>query len=316
MPKAKRAQAAPVQPQRLDRLARIGNDDEDARAAAATIFSRRWAPPPPLISQPSGVTWSVPSIAMSSRSSSLNSSTGMPSSRACCSVVTEVATQRIPLNRDWRSPATTGRPWTRFPAQPSSRPRPAPPRPRRRCASLVSHRRAPGTCRDFEVGVGDLCSRTMDARIWLTGKGAEPRSVPLAGRTTVGRDPRPTPDHDEAVSWNHLELEMRGGVLMATDLDSRNGARVRRRAARAAAPPRTATPSASSRLEDISKNAFRPGGRRPSRLPASIQVVVFFCFSSFVILLHHYIELCAEMMSKPLGNRAIVDRLLVFIGSI
>ena len=37
-------------------------------AAAATIFSRRWAPPPPLISQPSGVTSSVPSIAMSSRS--------------------------------------------------------------------------------------------------------------------------------------------------------------------------------------------------------------------------------------------------------
>ena len=67
-------------------------------AAAATIFSRRWAPPPPLISQPSGVTWSVPSIAMSSRSSSLNSSTGMPSSRACSSVATEVATQRIPLS--------------------------------------------------------------------------------------------------------------------------------------------------------------------------------------------------------------------------
>ena len=66
-------------------------------AAAATIFSRRWAPPPPLISQPSGVTWSVPSIAMSSRSSSLNSSTGMPSSRACSSVATEVATQRMPL---------------------------------------------------------------------------------------------------------------------------------------------------------------------------------------------------------------------------
>ena len=28
---------------------------------------------------------------------------------------------------------------------------------------------------------------------------------------------------DEAVSWNHLEIENRGGVLMATDLDSRNG---------------------------------------------------------------------------------------------
>ena len=28
---------------------------------------------------------------------------------------------------------------------------------------------------------------------------------------------------DEAVSWNHLEIERRGEVLMATDLDSRNG---------------------------------------------------------------------------------------------
>lgn len=28
---------------------------------------------------------------------------------------------------------------------------------------------------------------------------------------------------DEAVSWNHLEIEHRGDVLMATDLDSRNG---------------------------------------------------------------------------------------------
>ena len=35
-------------------------------AAAATIFSRVWAPPPPLTSQPSGATWSAPSIAMSS----------------------------------------------------------------------------------------------------------------------------------------------------------------------------------------------------------------------------------------------------------
>ncbi len=64
-------------------------------AAAATIFSRRWAAPPPLISQPSGVTSSVPSIARSSRRSVLNSSTGIPSSRACSSVATEVATQRI-----------------------------------------------------------------------------------------------------------------------------------------------------------------------------------------------------------------------------
>src|SRR5215813_328672 len=64
----------------------------------------------------------------------------------------------------------------------------------------------------------------MDARLWLTGRGAAPRSVALGGRTTVGRDPEADVClDDEAVSWHHLEIEARGGVLMATDLDSRNG---------------------------------------------------------------------------------------------
>jgi pSer/pThr/pTyr-binding forkhead associated (FHA) protein len=65
----------------------------------------------------------------------------------------------------------------------------------------------------------------MDARIWLTGEGGEPRSVALDGeRTVVGRSPEvEVTIEDEAVSWNHLEIERRGGVLMATDLDSRNG---------------------------------------------------------------------------------------------
>lgn len=64
----------------------------------------------------------------------------------------------------------------------------------------------------------------MDARIWLTGKGNEPRSFALGERTTVGRDPdADVTIDDEAVSWHHLEIESRGGVLMATDLDSRNG---------------------------------------------------------------------------------------------
>ncbi|HSS04227.1 MAG TPA: FHA domain-containing protein [Solirubrobacterales bacterium] len=64
----------------------------------------------------------------------------------------------------------------------------------------------------------------MDARVWLTGKGGEPRSFALVGRTTVGRDPAADVCiDDEAVSWHHLEIESRGGVLMATDLDSRNG---------------------------------------------------------------------------------------------
>jgi predicted component of type VI protein secretion system len=65
----------------------------------------------------------------------------------------------------------------------------------------------------------------MDARIWLTAESGEPRSVPLpAGRTLVGRDPEADLClDDEAVSWHHLEIESRGDVLMATDLDSRNG---------------------------------------------------------------------------------------------
>jgi predicted component of type VI protein secretion system len=65
----------------------------------------------------------------------------------------------------------------------------------------------------------------VDARIWLTGAGGEPRSVALsAARTVVGRDPgADLRIDDEAVSWHHLEIENRGGVLMATDLDSRNG---------------------------------------------------------------------------------------------
>lgn len=65
----------------------------------------------------------------------------------------------------------------------------------------------------------------MDTRIWISGPGGEPRSVALAGeRTVVGRDPEADVHiDDEGVSWNHLEIERRGEVLMATDLDSRNG---------------------------------------------------------------------------------------------
>lgn len=65
----------------------------------------------------------------------------------------------------------------------------------------------------------------MDARIWVSAGGAAPRSVSLAGeRTVVGRSPEADLTlEDDAVSWNHLEIEQRGQVLMATDLDSRNG---------------------------------------------------------------------------------------------
>jgi predicted component of type VI protein secretion system len=65
----------------------------------------------------------------------------------------------------------------------------------------------------------------MDARIWLSSGGEPPHSVPISGeRTLVGRSPEADVRlEDEAVSWNHLEIEMRGETLMATDLDSRNG---------------------------------------------------------------------------------------------
>jgi predicted component of type VI protein secretion system len=65
----------------------------------------------------------------------------------------------------------------------------------------------------------------MDARIWISSSGEAPRSVALRGeRTVVGRSPEADVQlDDEAVSWNHLEIEHRGEVLMATDLDSRNG---------------------------------------------------------------------------------------------
>jgi predicted component of type VI protein secretion system len=71
----------------------------------------------------------------------------------------------------------------------------------------------------------DLCSQAMDARIWMTGEGGKPRSVAVpSGRIVVGRDSAADIHlEDSAVSWNHLEIESRGGVLMATDLDSSNG---------------------------------------------------------------------------------------------
>jgi predicted component of type VI protein secretion system len=65
----------------------------------------------------------------------------------------------------------------------------------------------------------------MDARLWVSSGGEAPRSAALSGeRTVVGRSPEADVRlEDEAVSWNHLEIERRGEVLMATDLDSRNG---------------------------------------------------------------------------------------------
>jgi predicted component of type VI protein secretion system len=64
-----------------------------------------------------------------------------------------------------------------------------------------------------------------DARIWVSSGAEAPRSVALGDAVTVvGRSPEAGIQlEDEAVSWNHLEIERRGEVLMATDLDSRNG---------------------------------------------------------------------------------------------
>jgi predicted component of type VI protein secretion system len=68
----------------------------------------------------------------------------------------------------------------------------------------------------------------MDARIWLSGAGGEPRSLPIVAELTiVGRSPEADIHlDDESVSWNHLEIERRGEVLIATDLDSSNGTAV------------------------------------------------------------------------------------------
>jgi predicted component of type VI protein secretion system len=65
----------------------------------------------------------------------------------------------------------------------------------------------------------------MDPRLWISATGQAPHSVALSGeRTVVGRSPEAdVVIEDEAVSWNHFEIEWRGEILMATDLDSRNG---------------------------------------------------------------------------------------------
>ncbi|MGN6258378.1 MAG: FHA domain-containing protein [Solirubrobacterales bacterium] len=65
----------------------------------------------------------------------------------------------------------------------------------------------------------------MEPRLWISASGEAPHSLPLRDeRTVVGRSPEADVVlEDEAVSWNHLEIERKGEVLMATDLDSRNG---------------------------------------------------------------------------------------------
>ena len=71
-----------------------------------------------------------------------------------------------------------------------------------------------------------LYARRRDGRADLADGGGRRATLGAAARGAhrVGRDPEADIRiEDEAVSWNHLEIESRGGVLMATDLDSRNG---------------------------------------------------------------------------------------------
>ena len=216
-------------------------------AAAATIFSRRWAPPPPLISQPSGVTWSVPSIAMSSRSqlAELLDRDAQPARLFLGRDRGGDAADAAQAARgDRRQQVGDGRAGAR--ARPSSRPRPAPPPPRRRSASRRRRSRPHSTpaartrCILQRRRRAAIYARgEMDARIWLTGEGGEPRSVAL----------RPSARSSAATPRPRIQHRRRGGLLEPPrDREPRRRAdgdrprqpqrhRAQRRAARPPAPP-------------------------------------------------------------------------------
>ena len=131
----------------------------------------------------------------------------MPSPRACSSVATEVATQRIPLEaaaRDRRQQVGDSRPG----AEPNRHPVLDQLRGRLRGKALlgvgVRHGAPLYPCTSsadfvFMRTYGLITTKSaaetyardeMDARIWLTGPGGEPHSVALsAERVVVGRDP-------------------------------------------------------------------------------------------------------------------------------
>ena len=154
---------------------------------------------------------------MSSRCRLSKSSTGIPSSRACSSVATEVATQRIPVTpaagdrRQQVGDRRAGAEADRHPVLDQLR---------RGLGRDPLLRIGPAHGRDF-ILARDGC----DGSVVASGDCAPPRSVALTRRAdVVGRSPEADVQlEDEAVSWNHLEIERRGEVLMATDLDSRNG---------------------------------------------------------------------------------------------
>jgi predicted component of type VI protein secretion system len=75
-----------------------------------------------------------------------------------------------------------------------------------------------------ELDFGSV-AESASPRVWISDEGGPPRSVPLEeGRSVAGRGDRcQIRLEDEAVSWDHLEIERRGPSLIASDLDSRNG---------------------------------------------------------------------------------------------
>lgn len=73
-----------------------------------------------------------------------------------------------------------------------------------------------------------MAADPSSARVWIAEGGEAGRPVALAeGRTVFGRaDSCEVTLDDEAVSTDHLEISVRGGSLLATDLDSRNGTKL------------------------------------------------------------------------------------------
>jgi hypothetical protein len=62
------------------------------RALKLTIFSRVWAPPPPLIRSSASLTSSAPSTLTAMSHGPSSPSSGIPSARACARLASEVGT--------------------------------------------------------------------------------------------------------------------------------------------------------------------------------------------------------------------------------
>ena len=198
--------------ERADRLARVGDDDEAPRRRGDDLLALVGGPA--ALDQPAvgGDLVGAVDRDVEARAASRTPRPGSPASaRSRSRPRSRRSGSRSARGR--RSRAAGGRRSSRCRGRSSSRPRPAPPRPRRRSASRRRLPRARTRC-----SRGDGRSGLVDGK----GRGA---AVVCGGRADdCGRDPEAgVPIDDEAVSWHHLEIETRGGVSMATDLDSRNG---------------------------------------------------------------------------------------------